>query len=538
MAIVIKPITVEVSKPNVFQAIAAKQNDSNSRFLKVTFVNEGEKIYITPSAKVTINAERNDGQSNSFFGMVNEDGTATVPIHSWILELPGYVDCDVSIIEEDSKLTSTTFTLLVEEASHGSDDISTDEQYDVLGELINEVKEMQSGGVFGNAIADTVSGTAIAITDISPIEHTLGVKARSKNKITSIAQHTNTYITDGVITQINADTRAGLLFKVVATTNGVTEALATLTANEIGRHSMTFTVKDGLTQLVFGLGGTQRDTTVLLNTLPKGTYTISWENTNVTQGTISWCDMQIEEGTTATPYTPHIADVSTANVQRYGGNMLDIEGREVVKFGASANTTKRTFTGKGIITGFAYSNYYNKNNVTAFEKHKNGFSFTNVENQNSYGIGFDLKALPNTVYSIYCDGLSSSNAFLSEYDKDGNFLRYATSSKVNGVWRKFTTGENTAWIVVSFQNAIGTTEGEFNNVYFGIDTFAGFEEYTEPTTHPINADGTVEGVTSLYPTTTLISDTEGIVLDAEYNADTKKYVDNKFAELAALIVNS
>ena len=57
-------------------------------------------------------------------------------------------------------------------------------------------------------------------------------------------------------------------------------------------------------------------------------------------------------------------------------------------------------------------------------------------------------------------------------------------------------------------------------------------------TYLINADGTVEGVTSLYPTTTLIPDTEGIVLDVEYYADTKKYIDNKFAELAALIVNS
>lgn len=136
MAIVIKPITVEVSKPNIFQAIAAKQNDSNSRFLKVTFVNEGEKISITPAAKVTINAIRNDGQSESFFGQINDDGTATLPIHSWILELAGYVSCDVSILEEGSKLTCTTFSLLVEEAAHGSEDILSDAQYDVLTELV------------------------------------------------------------------------------------------------------------------------------------------------------------------------------------------------------------------------------------------------------------------------------------------------------------------------------------------------------------------------------------------------------------------
>lgn len=50
-------------------------------------------------------------------------------------------------------------------------------------------------------------------------------------------------------------------------------------------------------------------------------------------------------------------------------------------------------------------------------------------------------------------------------------------------------------------------------------------------TYPINADGTVEGVKSLYPTTTLIADTEGIVLDVEYNRD----INSAFAELQGIV---
>jgi len=158
MAIVIKPITVEVSKPNLFQAIAAKQNDSNSRFLNVTFVNEGEKITVLPTSKTTINAKRRDGESESFYGEVNEDGTVTVPIHSWILELDGYVDCDVSIIDAESrKLTSTTFSLLVEAASNGDEDISEDPQMSVLEELIEEVKAIEEGMINGATFTPSVS---------------------------------------------------------------------------------------------------------------------------------------------------------------------------------------------------------------------------------------------------------------------------------------------------------------------------------------------------------------------------------------------
>lgn len=127
MAQIIQKISVEVSKPNFFQAIVAKQYDNNSRFLKVTLVHNGEKIEIRPEATVTINAKRNDGTSNSFMGEVNADGTATVPVNYWMLELAGTLICDVSVIGADEKkLTTTTFIVEVEEAACTNGDISTE----------------------------------------------------------------------------------------------------------------------------------------------------------------------------------------------------------------------------------------------------------------------------------------------------------------------------------------------------------------------------------------------------------------------------
>ena len=41
---IVKEIAVDVAARNVFQAIVAKQNDSNSRFLKVTLCNEVLKL--------------------------------------------------------------------------------------------------------------------------------------------------------------------------------------------------------------------------------------------------------------------------------------------------------------------------------------------------------------------------------------------------------------------------------------------------------------------------------------------------------------
>ena len=124
---IIKELDVEVTKPNIFQAIVAKQYDMNTRFLRVTFKDGGTRIDIPniETARVIINAERKDGQAKGFDGVINDDGTVTVPLHSWMLELDGTVICDISVIDmaadDNKKLTTTSFTLLVEKAAYGGE---------------------------------------------------------------------------------------------------------------------------------------------------------------------------------------------------------------------------------------------------------------------------------------------------------------------------------------------------------------------------------------------------------------------------------
>jgi hypothetical protein len=115
----------------------------NTRFIKATFVDSGDKIIInqSPTLRVIINAQRSDGAAKGFDGVINDDGTVTVPLHSWMLELDGKVTCDISVVdteaEDNKKLTTTSFALLVEKAAWGGDGITSDPQYDLLIELLN-----------------------------------------------------------------------------------------------------------------------------------------------------------------------------------------------------------------------------------------------------------------------------------------------------------------------------------------------------------------------------------------------------------------
>lgn len=138
--VITREISVDVAKRNIFSAIVAKQFDTNSRFLKVTLTNLGDVLTVPNTATVVINALREDGQSRAFLGTANTDGTVTVPLTQWMLELDGEVKCDISVVNADeSKLTSTMFILAVEEAAYSGDDIEEDEHYDLLVALLSEV---------------------------------------------------------------------------------------------------------------------------------------------------------------------------------------------------------------------------------------------------------------------------------------------------------------------------------------------------------------------------------------------------------------
>lgn len=50
-----------------------------------------------------------------------------------------------------------------------------------------------------------------------------------------------------------------------------------------------------------------------------------------------------------------------------------------------------------------------------------------------------------------------------------------------------------------------------------------YEPFINPVNYTPNADGTVNGVTSLYPNTTLMTDTAGVIIDCEYNRDINKF---------------
>lgn len=157
MAEAIKEIVLDVSKPKALKAIVAKQNDVNSRFIKATLTNSGQVIPIDTGSTITFNVERPDGEVKALIGTLNEDGTVTVPLTQWVLELEGIVRCEISVIDTDSKLTTLSFVISVEENLYNTEDLIQDENYDLLVTLIN--RSTQAANACGEATTNSVKAT-------------------------------------------------------------------------------------------------------------------------------------------------------------------------------------------------------------------------------------------------------------------------------------------------------------------------------------------------------------------------------------------
>lgn len=145
MATITREISVDVAQLNRFAAIVAKQYDKQSRFLKVTLLDSGERINVDSASTAVINARREDEAAKTFEGTVNSDGTVTVPLTYWMLQLDGTVKCDISIITATKTVLSTTlFELEVQEAAAPDDsEIEKDDDYGILIQLIADVQAIK-----------------------------------------------------------------------------------------------------------------------------------------------------------------------------------------------------------------------------------------------------------------------------------------------------------------------------------------------------------------------------------------------------------
>lgn len=401
------------------------------------------------------------------------------------------------------------------------------------GKAVSEAvttEEKRADNTFANALKGTKSGTVILLDDVSPVTHEMGVKVRGKNLLpypfayATFENHGVTFTDnkDGTITlngkNNGTDTSNYYLFNssgklsfLKPNTNyylsynldNIIRSLRTVRAdgsyNYYSRGNINFPPDETPDRLFIQVKKT--DTTTYNNTVVK---------------------LQIEEGTAPTAYTRYVPDLTAVKVSRCGKNLFDTIN--AVKLNGASN--------------FSITN----NAITVSQNSNYNYASANVLiPQSLIGKTVTISAKSNTsganVAGLRVQWVSdlsgaTGDMILGSPDSAGNIVVTVTVPT-----QPDETHNNLC--LMFYSNSTGTLEKgtTYTATYSDIQIELGstatyYEPYITPTDYTPKTDGTVEGITSLYPTTTLTTDTEGVLIDCEYNRDINK----AFAALEAAIV--
>lgn len=141
----------------------AKQNDINSRFLNITLRTNRQAVTLSDTATATLNITRIDGQKASYMCTIADD-IVTVFLSDWAVELEGILLCDVSIIENNERLTTMPFKIDIVKACCTTDDIEDAYSEDVITGLVSTVAE------HGNSINTNTSDIASISSELAMLD--------------------------------------------------------------------------------------------------------------------------------------------------------------------------------------------------------------------------------------------------------------------------------------------------------------------------------------------------------------------------------
>lgn len=399
---------------------------------------------------------------------------------------------------------------------------STDQQYpsakatfELFKKSGGSSNENQYNNIFAPAIKQTASGDVITVNDVSPIEHNLKVNVKSKNLLPPTLTVPLPYTQNGVT--ISKQGEGVNLSGNITGPNQFSFSLGTVRLPAgtyvigglvtIGTNSETSNVF-----LYFPNASNNYITLTEEKDVPITVNVGHYEKTTIKVDALVYpvvISKEYVDGYTFNEYIPYNMDFSSVSVSRYGKNLCD--------------------------------NIFEKGEI-------NSSTGANQTNTSVYSVRTKnyIPILPNTKYTM-TNPVASESQKTRFYDKDKNYIGYHMgtpnfiSNDDNNLVRTGTTPANAYYMRIQIDcdtTDLATEIRNGNHKYqFELGSSATPYEECNIKTVNANAEGTVKGITSVTPSMTLLVNENSVTLECEYNVDTKTYIDNKFAELSAALLN-
>jgi len=478
-------------------------------------------------------------------GITVADNTITIDLDNQAITEHGKVPYQVSLTSGSDVITTFTGLMLVEKSLKDSGATESKTVIRAFDEAVaDHVAEFQTKAEqivqaciatlpddyttmeakvneLANAIKGNLSGAVVVADDVSPVEHSPVVKIHGKNlfnyaawKGITIRNGTATFTDAGAVTlTANANDCYTLYSESdfpesvrIKVTPGEQITLS-WNVDDADASGSVYIFPNGATA-DFGMAWSAQK--MLVYTVPRGCEFITFRLGVAYAGdTITYRNIQLERGGTATDYEAYIAPTAVT-VKRYGKNLCPS-----IAVGKSGTTGGVTFTGL-----------------------KGG------------GIGVSGTPTDLGRYSIY-NGVALTKAGYITLSLSGNFTNIVWDFQLKNanktIIKQIQTGTSATLNLDDYPDTVYWDIGikRYENgvvcggtVYVQVEaglTATDFEAYQSPTTHTPESDGSISDMTSLSPSMTILTDTDGAIVECEYNRDTNKVIDKIITALGGAI---
>lgn len=379
--------------------------------------------------------------------------------------------------------------------------------------------------LLANAVKNKLTGEIVTADDVSPVEHSLSACVRGKN-LFNPAIMSGSYESNGITITRNGDkitlngtTKAAFSCPVISLLQPITKGKEyTCTVYRISGTGGNFVVSFG-EGMALGVRMKYYDCTSISGAVSNyRTFTAAHDyltsfmmyfNSGTTFENLVFT-IQLEQSGATTDYEEWL-DPSTVTVKRYGKNLIPTHNHSQNGYKVTKNSDGSvSVTGASDTAGAIYLNLAPLGTYPVTMKK---------------GIRYKLSWYSSNGRMIHLKMANSSGEY--ERHTADNFDTLHGTDFMTIVQFYVQIGANNA----TDPNAVGNTSlcGTYRFQLEAAETATDFEAYKEPTEYTPEADGTVLGMTSLSPNMTILTDTEGAIVECEYTQDTfkamKAYVD-------------
>lgn len=329
MEFTIHRISLDIHSAKSQTTLRVKQADTN-RKLHITLCEGGLPYHIAEDCYADFSALKADG--NYIFNNCQIEGnTIEYTFTAQTTAAVGAMNCEITLYSNDGqRITSPRFTIIVEERVYNGEAIVSSPEANALDELINRAEHavdnaekfvdsfnFRVNNTFANAFKRKVSGTAVQVDDVSPVEHIVGCKVRSKNLWNMGAfsnTNTLTFNKNGTVTvkEGNYACNTAVTLQEVCPSLEVGDVV-TLSISTTGQPFVYILGASKSIRADHGTTFTVTEETLASQIILYGTLSTATDYNE--PHTINW--VMVEKGNEITEYTPYV-DVSTVKVDRNG----------------------------------------------------------------------------------------------------------------------------------------------------------------------------------------------------------------------------